>query len=337
MSLVSGPALGQPTQFVSNAASKRVLSWKEMIARLSDAYGVAHSHAAHPRRVLTRGEGTWLRAMPAAPSNSRYMGAKLFGGGRNKGVHYLIALFDQETGAIAGLVDGNYVTACRTGATTAMAIDRLAPAGPAVLGILGSGTEAQSHLRAIAAVRPLSEVRVFSPSGERRTAFAAGMESELQVRCVPVDRPEAVADGATILLAAARSHGEKPILFGHWLREGMLVASIGSTVPDQREIDVSVVEACDLIVCDAVEEVSVETGDMLQAKAEGIEFDHKLASLNDLVAGKLEERIRAARICAFKSVGAAVQDITIAELALERATAEGLATTLPVEFTRKGH
>lgn len=321
--------------FVSREATQQVLEWGEMIAHLRDAYSVPHTHAAHPRRVVTRGQGCWMRVLPAAPSTSRFMGAKVFGGGRQKGVRYLIVLMDQDTGEIAGFLDANHITACRTGATSAVAVDGLAPKGDAVLAVLGSGAEALSHTRAIAQVRKLSGVRVFSTTPERREAFAARMQAELGVPCTAVASAEAAVKESTIVVAAARSHGERPILYGNWLHPGMLVVSIGSTVQEQREIDVSVVEACDLIVCDAVEEVIEETGDMIQAKAAGIAFEHKMMSLSDLLAADADQRIAGTRLRMFKSVGAAVQDIAIAELAFDKALAQGLATEMPISFSRK--
>ncbi len=117
---------------------------------------------------------------------------------------------------------------------------------------------------------------------------------------------------------------------------GTLVVSIGSTLPEQREINSSVVEACDLIVCDTIEEVTEETGDMIAAAASGVAFDHKMVALADLVAGKAAQRLATARLPMFKSVGSAIQDIVVAELALDLATARGLATTLPVSFLTKG-
>ena len=325
----------QCPHFVSREATQQVLDWDEMIAHLREAYSVPHTHAAHPRRVVTRGDRCWLRTLPAAPSTSQFMGAKLFGAGRSREVHYLIVLFDQETGQIAGLLDANHVTACRTGATSAVAVDRLAPQGDAVLGVLGSGAEALSHARAIAHVRKLSGLRVYSTTPERREAFAARMQSELGIPCVAMTSAEAAVKESNIVVAAARSHGEKPILFGDWLHPGMLVVSIGSTVQEQREIDVSVVEACDLIVCDAVEEVIEETGDMIAAKSAGVAFEHKMISLSDLIAGRADERVSKAKLRMFKSVGAAVQDIAIAELAFDKAVARGLATELPMSLSRK--
>jgi ornithine cyclodeaminase/alanine dehydrogenase len=307
-----------------------------MIARLRRAYSVPHAPEAHPRRVVARGRGTWMRTLPAAPSNSRFMGAKIFGAGRARTVNYLIVLFEQETGAICAFLDANHITACRTGATSAMAVDEIAPAGPAVVGMLGSGAEAHAHARAIARVRPVAAMRVFSTSAERRAEFATRIERELGFPCIATQSAEAAVREASVVVAAARSHGEKPILFGDWLRPGMVVVSIGSTLAEQREIDASVVAACDVIVCDTVEEVLEETGDMLAAKAQGIAFEHKLLSLSEVVTGAAKARVAGARLPMFKSVGAGVQDVAVAELALERALASGLATELPIEFSRKG-
>lgn len=92
------------------------------------------------------------------------------------------------------------------------------------------------------------------------------------------------------------------------------------------------VEVSDLIVCDMVHEVIEETGDFIAVTQAGVAVEHKMASLNDLVMGKLSERVAAARHPMFKSVGAAVQDITVATIAYENAVKRGLAVELPVEL-----
>jgi ornithine cyclodeaminase/alanine dehydrogenase len=326
--------LTQPI-FVSAEASRRVLVWKDVIDRLRAAYSVPHGPHVSPSRVVARGRGNWVRALAAAPPNSRYMGAKIFGFGRAKSVSYLIALFEQETGALAALVDANLLTAYRTAATSAAAVDYMAPSGGATLGVLGSGLEAKMHARAIASVRPISALRVFSPTAANRDAFAAALAQELGINCLAVDTAERAVDGASIVVAAARSHDETPILQGRWLRDGMLVVSIGSTLPEQREIDEQAVDACDFIVCDACEEVIHETGDMLAAKAAGIAFERKIVSLNDLLYGAARDRLAAAKRPMYKSVGAAIQDIVVAEFVVEKAAAAGLATQTPLGFLMK--
>ena len=328
--------------FVSSEAATAVLSLDEAVRALQAAYAQPLDLAGTPPRTVARSGPAWLRVLPAIPAGSRYFGAKLMGmaaDSRTRGVEYVVVLFDRDTSTIAAFVDGNAVTGYRTAATSAAALDRLVPPGPVRLGVLGSGFEASTHVRAFATVRSLQEVVVFSPTPERRHAFARATTEELGIPCTAADSPEMAGElfreRATVVLAAARSRGEKPILFGDSLREGTTVVSIGSTVPDQRELDVSVVERCDLIVCDALEEVLDETGDMIEATRAGIAFRDRCFSLHDLLCGELEGDRAGSRISLFKSVGSGLQDVVVAELVLQRAIESGRATPLPVSFAHK--
>lgn len=322
----------RPLTFVSSEAVEAVLQWDEMIARLREAYSVPLDDKVSPPRTVARGQGAWLRTLTAVPPTTRVMGAKVFGMSQNKTVGYAITLLDRESGGFIGLIDAYYVTSFRTGATSAVAIDKLCPPGPKTIAVLGSGSEANSHTRAIHAIRPVNGIRVFSPTPANREAFVGRMGVELGIPGVAVSSPEEAVQGADIVVACARSRDETPILYGDWLKPGTLVVSIGSTLPEQREIDASVADVCDLIVCDMVEEVLEETGDMIAARAAGVVVDHKMGSLNDLMLGKLDDRVRNARLPMFKSVGSALQDIVIAELAFTRALARGLATELGVSL-----
>ena len=330
-------AAGAPV-FVSSEMAESVFSWSEAIEALAGSYATAPPATALPPRTVGSDDGARLRTLPALPPGGRYFGAKLMGmatAAAEPGAEYVIVLYDRETSRIAAFVDGHRVTAYRTAATSAMALDRLAPPGPVRLGVLGSGLEATMHVRAFAAVRLLEHVAVFSPSRERREAFAGAASDELCVAAEAVDDPAAVVSDASVVLAAARSHGEVPILFGEWLPPAVTVVSIGSTVPNQREIDASVVAACDLIVCDDVDEVAERTGDMLEAQRAGVGFRDKSFSLHQLLTGQLDERLAAAPRRLFKSVGGGLQDVVVAELVLRKALVGGIATPLPIEFETK--
>ena len=325
--------------FVSAEAARAVFKWEDGIRRLQAVYDHPFEAAATPPRTVARGQGAQLRCLPAIPPGSRYFGAKLmgvaFGGTQKPSMEYVIVMFDRQTSRIGALIDGNLVTAYRTAATSAAALDRLAKPGPARLGVLGSGLEASMHVRAFAAVRPLERVRIFSPTAARREALANELSTELSVPCTAVASAKSATADANIVLAAARSRGELPILFGDWLAPGATVVSIGSTVPEQREIDVSVIDRCDLIICDALEEVLNETGDMLAAAQAGVSFRDKSFSLNALMRGEIDDRRAAATMPMFKSVGGGVQDVAVAELILLKAIDAGLHTPLPIEFLTK--
>src|SRR5689334_7387777 len=141
--------------FISAASAAKTLDWRAMVAQLKAVYAAPVEAGSRPPRLVTRGDGMRLRTLTAALPSGRLVGAKLMASSRAKRTAYLIALFDQQEGGIVALMDGNAITACRTAATSAAAVDCLMPPDRASLrvGILGSGMEARAHLLAIAAMR----------------------------------------------------------------------------------------------------------------------------------------------------------------------------------------
>jgi ornithine cyclodeaminase/alanine dehydrogenase len=218
----------------------------------------------------------------------------------------------------------------RTAGTSAVAVDCLAPERDLRVAVLGSGREAAAHVNAIATVRKIASLRVYSPTPANRERFAHQFASELSVDCRAVDSARTALAEADLIIAAARSHDETPILDGAWLRPGMMVVSIGSTVPEQREVNAEVVRRADLIVADVPQEVSDETGDMLAAREAGVAFEHKLVPLSEVVRGQCAIRQHADNIVMFKSVGSGLQDIAVSEMCYAKARAANAGTVLPI-------
>jgi ornithine cyclodeaminase/alanine dehydrogenase-like protein (mu-crystallin family) len=139
---------------------------------------------------------------------------------------------------------------------------------------------------------------------------------------------EAAVHGADVVLCAARSRDETPILKGAWLAPGTVVVSIGSTLPEQREVDEETLASASLLVADMPDEVLHDTGDALAAVKSGQDIAGKLVSLADVVSGAVKARQSAGDIVVYKSVGSALQDIVIAEMILERSLESGRFTEL---------
>lgn len=321
--------------FLSSADIARYLAWPSVIEALRVAYSAPVGPSQAPPRVVARGNGAWVRALAAVSPTGRTMGAKLFGLSRSKGVNYVIVLFDQDSGLIAGFVDGKNLTASRTAATSAIAVDALAHRRPLRTALLGSGSEAEAHARAISHVREIGSLAIYSPTASNREALAARLRADLGIDATAVPSAQQAVEGAELVIAAARSKNETAILEGRWLQPGSTIVSIGSTLPEQREVDAEVIARSARVVADVPEEVVHETGDMLEAKAAGVAFEDKVVSLGDVVAGKCRARAHDDEIVTFKSVGSALQDIAVAEMCLLHARAEGAGTPLPIEFDFK--
>jgi ornithine cyclodeaminase/alanine dehydrogenase len=135
------------TTFLTDADVKALLRWPDLVDAIRTAYATPIGPAAIPPRAMARADGTWLRTLSGAPDGSRYMGAKLIAASpRNGRASYLIPLFDRETTELVALIDGNRVTATRTAATSAVAVDLLAPPRPLRVAVIGSGLEARHHV-----------------------------------------------------------------------------------------------------------------------------------------------------------------------------------------------
>lgn len=320
--------------FVSADAVQAVITMPALIQAMRAVYAQPISPANSPPRSVARGQGVWLRTLSAVMPTGRTMGAKVFASARVRGVGYLVTLFDQESGELLALVDGKHITAMRTAAASAVALESLLPPNSSVtLGVLGSGMEAQSHLEALNAVCRIASLKVFSPTTQNRERFAAAAQQRFGITAGAVASPEAAVEDASVILCAARARLEVPVLQGAWLTPGVTVISIGSTLPEQREVDAATIAKADLIVADMPEEIMHDTGDMLAARQDNIVFAHKVHSLNDAVRGVCHRK--ATEIAMYKSVGCGLQDLVAAELAYDEALRHRLATSVAVDLSIK--
>lgn len=317
------------TLILTDADVGAAFDWAAAIAALRDAYGVDVTDAQFPPRSMARGQGLWLRTLSGVMPGQKYLGAKMIAASpRNACASYLIPLFDGATMALEALMDAASITGLRTAATSALAARELLDKPQPRVAVIGSGFEARTHLEALAHSGPIGAVEVFSPRESSRAAFCAAL-ADKGVAVTAAHSAQAAVQSADLVICAARSRDESPTLRGAWLRPGMTVVSIGSTLPEQRELDPEAIERADLIVADMVEEVAHDTGDMIAASAAGVAFADKLASLSAVVSGARPGRTSPDQIMLYKSVGAAIQDLTVAAMCVERARALGLGTEIP--------
>lgn len=276
------------------------------------------------RLVMPVGEGGHLLAMPAHVDTA--LSVKLIGvfpGNPRQGLptsFALVVLFDAHTGRPLAILDGESLTAGRTGAASGVATRWLARPEARVLAVLGSGRQAITQIRAVCAVRPIEEIRVWSPHFQGRVAEFAALVGR------PVTAPpsaEAAVRGADIVVLATSSRS--PVLEAAWLSPGAHVNAVGAFRPDSREADSATVAGA-RVFCDSVEACLAEGGDVVIPLNEGALTKEDLHGLGDLILGRVEGRRAAGERTFFKSVGLAFQDALAAELSYGRAREKGLGT-----------
>lgn len=284
-------------------------------------------------RQNVRYDGGWIRLMPAVLIGQDVVGYKEFHLAVDQAnpndvawVRYTINLFRLSTGEALASIDGNKLTALRTGAASGVATASLAVAGAKTLGIIGSGAEARSQAESVAAVRSIESGKVYGRDPDRRARYAEEMTARLGFPIEPASRPEEVAAGVDVLVVATLTDGT-PAMYGRWLEPGTHVVSVGSTMPTQREIDPEVWERAHRIVVDT-DRLFSESGDALAAIEAGTLDRSRVRLLHELVAGTASGRVEADEITLYKSVGTGMQDIALANLAYRRAVDHGLGTEI---------
>lgn len=323
--------------FLTDADVAQLADWPAAIAAIRAAYSGTADDGRTPGRIFAQAEREWMRIMPSVPASGQLFGAKSIVGSFADGlrVSYLISLFDKVTADLVALVDGNRVTGLRTAATSAVGTSAIVPPRPLSVGVVGSGFEARSHLTALAHVLDVAEVRIYSPTPRNREALAAEV-SATGVAAVAVDSAQAATDGVDLILCAARSRDESPTLQSEWVGDDTAVVSIGSTTPAQRELPAELIARARIIVADSYDEVVHGSGDMIAARAAGVDVDAVVITLNAALDPHANiDRDHGIRI--YKSTGSGLQDVVIAEMLVDRARAAGLGTQLPVGIvtTRK--
>lgn len=314
---------------ISQAEVKRLLPMPECVEAMREAFlALEAGSILQPLRSVSKlPGGNVLAFMPSYDSAAGDFAAKaisVFPGNHGSGVDAhqgVVLLFEAERGSLVSIIDATAITGIRTAAVSAVATAALARPDAARLGLLGAGTQAKAHIDAMQAVRPISDVAVWSPFPDEAARFAE-RESErtgLPVRAA-AEAEEAVC-GRDIVCAATPA--KEPILRGNWLSPGTHVNAIGACTAAARELDTEAVKRSRLYV-DRMESALAEAGDVVIPLNEGaIGSDHILGELGALLAGKLQGRTEPADITLFKAVGLAMQDLAAARRVYRNAIAAG--------------
>jgi alanine dehydrogenase len=272
----------------------------------------------------------FLRVMPAALGD--VMGVKVMTLVRGVGNRYLILLYDQRTGELLAILDADEVTRLRTAATTAVAAELLVPQGATRIGVLGTGFEAEGHLRVLARLWPLQQASVFSPSSERREAFARRMTSELGFEVRAVDSPSAAVSTPRVSVLATKA--TEPVVDGAAFPPGAVVLSIGATRPDLLELDRATLARAGTLLVDDARRVVVESGAVIDGIAAGAVDEEHMLSLAGAAADRTRIRTTDRRdLLVFKSVGTAIQDLALSRALVHAAPVHGAGREIG-ELTR---
>ena len=260
----------------------------------------------------------------------------------------LILLTNIHNGEPLALLNDGYLQHMRVGADSGIGVKYMAREDAAVVGMIGSGGMARSHMEAFMQVRGIRRVQVYSPTRAHREQYAREMAERFGVEAAPLSDPDAVYEGADIIAGCTDSAVD--VIEGAAVEQGAHITSIGGR-PDAatfERIDVSLrlgtapapwgleeLGLPDEYVTYAAQPDN-DAGFRMKRKrrrAHGVQGGDKNVMLADLLAGRRKGRTSASQVTYSERGNVqGVQFYSVAGKVYELARERGLGKEIPTEW-----
>ena len=304
-------------QILTDQDVRTFLDIQTVVRKIEDAFRekVSGTLVAPPRFSVETSRGSLVFTAGAATKKEKVIGFRAYTThGKSTDTTQLVAVFDSENGELKGVVIGSMIGALRTGALGGAAVKYLSRSNSKSVGVLGSGLQARTQLEATAAVRDIKMVSVYSPNQDHREMFAWEMKTKLGVPVEAVSSVKEASGEMDIILCTTNSR--QPIIDVDWIKPGSHINVVGP-----NEIDESVVQKCDVIVTDSLEQLKDHPKPLCIMNEK---YSSKIIEMGDIIVGKKQGRLHEQDISLYCSAGLAGTEVIVAnelfKLALARKT-----------------
>ena len=275
--------------------------------------------ASVPPRTAARAPAGLLGAMPGwvAEQGFALKAVSVFPGNGERGLpthQGVITLFDDQDGSLLSVMDGEHITAMRTGGGAAVSIRVLARSDARTLTILGAGVQGHSHLATVPLTREFTAIRISSRDRDHAAALAS-----TDPRCVVIPSFEEAIRGADVVCCC--TDAGDPITRYEWFDPGTHVTSVGGTFGP--ELDAETIRRARVFVewKGAAQNPPPAGAHELQ----GID-PATITEVGEVIAGLKPGRQSADEITVYKSTGSGFEDAVVARIVYEAAVAAGVGT-----------
>lgn len=268
-----------------------------------------------PKALGVWGDGSSMHALGSVMNTGGYAGFKTWTNTK-RGGGSIFTLFDADTGLLLAIMEARALGMMRTAAVSGVATQLLSPQNSNVAALIGTGPQAVSQLAALAAVRDLKRVQVFSPTKEKRDAFVKKLAPRYDIELVACDDLEEALEGAEILTTITRA--SEPIIFSNMLKNCRHINAVGAILPTKAEFDQSCLKIADQLVMDDKENAQ-------RGSRELREFfgDHEHDWINIPTLGEMlargDSRSGDTHLSFFKGMGMGLADLAMAKVVYEHA------------------
>jgi len=230
-----------------------------------------------------------------------------------------VILFDPDTGQLQSIVGGNYLTAVRTAASSAVSIAHLARKDSKVLGMIGAGHQSTFQLRAAVEQRDFEKVVAWNLKPEHLTKLADVCE-ELSLPFESVSRKELCAQSDVIITITSAFEA---LLDKEWIKPGTHIACMGTDTKGKQEVDAQLFAKANVFTDELAQSITI--GEAQHAIKEGLIQQADIMPIGEVINGSNPGRTSETEITLFDGTGVGLQDLAVASSAVELAQANGKA------------
>ncbi len=297
---------------------RRNYSMRQAIDAMEQAFITLSSEECHiPMRVVTRlpADDLLMLYKPAYVERDRRVTVKFITQRERTvipgipAIQGIVMIIDSVTGEIISVMDGDYITALRTGAASGLATRLFARKEAGIMALFGCGAQGKTQAEAVMCERPVRKILIFEKNRERAFRFIDELRGETTAEMVYCEDTSVLKEADIICTA---TNATAPLFKREDVREGVHINAIGSFQPHMQELDPRLVRDARVFL-DSRGPCLKESGDLIKPIREGI-FDenHIAGEIGDFLLNRISGRESDDQITVFKSVGVAIQDYVVA-------------------------
>jgi ornithine cyclodeaminase/alanine dehydrogenase-like protein (mu-crystallin family) len=221
----------------------------------------------------------------------------------------IVLVIDSVTGEILAIMDGEYLTALRTGAASGLATRCFARKDASTLALFGCGSQGKTQLEAVVCERKIEKILVFDTNQDLANRFITEMEKRLNREIIYSTDTKQLKEVDIICTA---TNSQKPLFGRDNVKNGVHINAIGSFQPHMQELDPLLIRDARVFL-DQTKTCLKESGDLIKPISDGtISISHIAGEIGDFLLNRITGRESADQITLFKSVGVAIQDYAVA-------------------------
>ena len=306
--------------WITESQVVELLSLREAITALEDALrGEAAGAASMDKTMLQYGTSN-LHALGGKLGS--LVGTKTWAHTEG-GTCPLLLLWDAENGQLQAVIEAFALGSMRTGGISGVATDWMARPDSRVLAVAGTGKQALSQIAAVLAVRPIEDVRVWSPKADSRDVFARKVKSELGVDARPCASMREACHGADVVTLVTRAR--EPFIDAELLTSGCHLNAVGAIGPDREEFSQDIFARAQVVAVDTVGSARTLSREFMTRYAQG--GWESVRPLSQLIASNVR-RPEQADLSLFKAMGMGLSDLALGSEVLRRARTSGVGQSL---------